>query len=197
MTLAKHTKGQITGLEIFPYFVDVFNRNVEELGFSNRMKGIVGSMDDLLFEEHSLDLIWSEGAIYNIGFERGLSKWHKYLKTDGYIAITEATLFTDERPAELQEFCNLHFPDIDTISNKIAVMQNTGYIPVATFIIPENCWIEHFYEPCCKTHEAFLKKHAGNKMAEEFIASKIHEMEIYRKYKEFYGYVFYIGKKFK
>ena len=39
-----------------------------------------------------------------------------------------------------------------------------------------------------------------NKMAtvdayEEFIANERHEAELYRKYKDFYGYVFYIGKK--
>lgn len=30
------------------------------------------SMDDLPYEHESLDMIWSEGAIYNIGFERGI-----------------------------------------------------------------------------------------------------------------------------
>ncbi|MDR1056701.1 MAG: class I SAM-dependent methyltransferase [Prevotellaceae bacterium] len=195
MTLAQQTEGLITGLDLFPNFINIFKRNAHVLGLSDRVKGIVGSMDNLPFEKESLDLIWSEGAIYNIGFERGLKEWHKYLKTGGYIAVSEVSLFTTERPSEIDEYCKLHFPDIDTISNKSAVMQKTGYILVATFIIPENCWIEHFYVPCCKIHEVFLKKHAGNKMAEELIVSELHDMEIYCKYKEFYGYVFYIGKK--
>ena len=67
-------------------------------------------------------------------------------------------------------------------------MQNAGYIPVATFILPENCWTEHYFAPCCKMHR-------GNKAAEELILSERHEMELYHRYKEFYGYVFYIGKK--
>lgn len=33
--------------------------------------GIVGSTNRLTFQKQELDLIWSEGAIYNIGFERG------------------------------------------------------------------------------------------------------------------------------
>jgi hypothetical protein len=40
-------------------------------------------MDDLPFKEEELDLIWSEGAIYNIGFEKGLREWRKYLKKMG------------------------------------------------------------------------------------------------------------------
>ncbi len=41
----------------------------------------------------------------------------------------------------------------------------------------------------------FLKKYAGNKTAEELVENQRHEAELYYKYKEFYGYVFYIGKK--
>jgi hypothetical protein len=26
-------------------------------------------------------------------------------------------------------------------------MQKAGYIPVASFILPENCWTEHYYQP--------------------------------------------------
>jgi len=37
--------------------------------------------------------------------------------------------------------------------------------------------------------------YAGNKTAEELIENQQHEAELYYKYKEFYGYVFYIGKK--
>lgn len=196
ITLAENTQGQITGLDLFPDFINIFNQNVHALGLSNRMKGIVGSMIETLpFEKESLDIIWSEGAIYNIGFERGLREWRNYLKTDGYIAVSEASWFTDERPDEIHDFWMANYPEIDTIPNKVYQMQNAGYIPVATFILPENCWTEHFFTPCCKIQEAFIKKHADSKIAEEFVNSERHEMELYYKYKEFYGYVFYIGKK--
>jgi len=46
------------------------------------MKGVVGNMENLPFQNEELDLIWSEGAIYNIGFERGLNKWRKFLSLD-------------------------------------------------------------------------------------------------------------------
>jgi hypothetical protein len=82
-----------------------------------------------------------------------------------------------------------------TISNKVAQMQKAGYIPIATFVLPENCWTEHFYYPQVSAQENFLKKYAGNKTAEELVAYQRHEAELYYRYKESYGYVFYIGKK--
>jgi len=152
-------------------------------------------MDNLPFEKESLDLIWSEGAIYNIGFERGLNEWRKFLKRGGYVAISESSWFTEERPAKINDFWMSVYPEIDTIPNQVAQIQKAGYIPVATFILPENCWTEHYHAPQDKAQKIFLNKYAGNKAAEEFVAFQRYETELYRKYKEFYGYAFFIAKK--
>lgn len=196
MILAQHTPGQITGIDLFPVFIDMLNSRAAKLNLQDRIKGITGSMDNLHFRNEELDLIWSEGAIYNIGFERGLKEWRKFLKKNGYIAVSEASWFTGKRPVEIERFWQESYPDIDTIPNKVAQMQNAGYIPVAAFILPENCWIENFYVPQVHVQEAFLKKHAGNKTAEELVANERHEAQLYYRYKDFYGYVFYIGKKY-
>lgn len=195
MVLARHIPGQITGIDLFSAFIDIFNHNAVRMDLRDRVKGIVGSMDDLPFQKGELDLIWSEGAIYNIGFERGMNEWRQFLKTGAYIAVTEVSWFTRERPAEIDEFWQDAYPEIDIISNKLSQMESAGYIPSASFILPDNCWTDHFYKPQVQAQEAFLQKHAGNKTAEEFIANQQHEAELYHKYKEYYGYVFYIGKK--
>lgn len=195
MVLGQHLKGKITGMDLFPVFIDLFNENARKLELQDRVKGIVGSMDSLPFQKEELDLIWSEGAIYNIGFERGLKEWRDYLKTGGYIAVSEASWFTLERPAEIEAFWKDAYPGMDTVSNKVAQVEKAGYIPIATFILPEECWTEHFYTPQVAVDENFLKKHAGNKVAEDFIANQRHEAQLYHKYKDYYGYVFYIGKK--
>lgn len=195
MGLAQHAPGNISGIDLFPAFIDLFNANAAKLNLQERVHGVVCSMENLPFQQEELDLIWSEGAIYNIGFERGINEWRKFLKKGGYIAVSEVSWFTGERPAEITEFWQDAYPEIDTIPAKIAQLQKAGYIPVASFILPENCWTDHFYNPQLTLQEAFLKKYAGNKTAEEFISSERHEMELYHRYKAYYGYVFYIGKK--
>jgi ubiquinone/menaquinone biosynthesis C-methylase UbiE len=195
MVMAKHAPGRITGIDLFPKFIDLFNSNACKQNLQDRVKGIVGTMEKLPFQDGELDLIWSEGAIYNVGFKRGLNEWRRLLKTGGYIAVTEASWFTKERPSEIEEFWQDNYPEIDTVPNKVAQVQEAGYVPTATFILPENCWTEHFYKPQIKAQEAFLKKYAGNKTAEKYIAWERHDAQLYYKYKEYYGYVFYIGKK--
>lgn len=195
MVLAQNVPGRITGIDLFPEFIRLFNQNAEKLNLQERVKGETGSMDALSFQEEELDLIWSEGAIYNIGFVRGLTEWRKFLKTGAYIAVTEASWFTDQRPEEIEKFWMDAYPEIDTIPNKVAQLQKAGYVPVASFILPENCWTEHYHALQVAIQEAFLKKHAGNTTAEELIAFQRHEAELYAKYKAYYGYVFYVGMK--
>ncbi|SEM71842.1 Ubiquinone/menaquinone biosynthesis C-methylase UbiE [Syntrophus gentianae] len=195
MVLADHTSGHITGIDLFADFIEIFNANSRQRILQARVEGVVGSMDRLAFQNEELDLIWSEGAIYNIGFERGINEWHRFLKPGGYIAVSEASWFTEKRPVEIDRFWKDAYPEIDIISNKVGQMEKAGYIPIATFVLPENCWIEHFYAPQVSAQEKFLKKYAGNKTAEELVENQRHEAELYYQYKEFYGYVFYLGKK--
>ncbi|MBN2747559.1 MAG: class I SAM-dependent methyltransferase [Bacteroidales bacterium] len=195
MVLAQNSPGIITGLDLFPAFIDLFNQNAQKFGLSHRVKGEIGSMESLPFEKESLDLIWSEGAIYNLGFERGLREWLPFIKTGGFIAVSEASWFTNERPAEINDFWVDAYPQIDTIPNKVRQLQESGYIPVANFILPENCWLDHYYAPQVKAQEDFLRKYKGNQTAEAFIENERREAQLYRRYKDFYGYVFYIGKK--
>ena len=195
MVLAQQVPGQIKGIDLFPDFINLFNRNAAQLNFQDRVRGIVGSMDNLPFQEEELDLIWSEGAIYNIGFERGLNEWRKFLKPGGYVAVSEASWFSDTRPAEINDFWVEAYPEIDTIPSKVAVMHKAGYVPVASFVLPENCWTEHFFAPQIEAQEIFLKKYAGNETAEKLIEYARHEARLYDKYKAWYGYVFFIGKK--
>ena len=194
MVLAKNTASEIIGIELWPGFIKRFNQNFQDQNLQDRVKGIIGNMENLPFQEEELDLIWSEGAIYNIGFERGLNEWRKFLKQGGYVAITENTWFSEERPDEIQDFWQKAYPEIDTIYNKIAQMQRAGYLPIATFVVPDTIWTDYYaLQP--QMQESFLKKYNGNKSAEEFIGYQRYEAELYRKYHAYYGYVFYIGKK--
>ncbi|HOX73386.1 MAG TPA: class I SAM-dependent methyltransferase, partial [Bacteroidales bacterium] len=169
MVLAQNIPCEITGIDSCSGFINQFNQNARNKNLHDRIKGIIGNMENLPFQEEYLDLIWSEGAIYNIGFNRGLNEWRKFLKQGGYIAVTENTWFTEERPAEIQEFWQKAYSEIDTISNKVAQMQKAGYLPMATFVVPESCWT-NYYSIMQKTHASFLKKYTGNKTAEEFVS---------------------------
>ncbi len=135
MVLGKNTNCEIIGVDTCLDFINQFNQNAQNKNLQNRVKGIVGNMENLPFKDKELDLIWSEGAIYHISFDRGLKEWRRYLKPGGFIAVTDNTWFTEKRPTEIEQFWQKAYPEIDTIPNKVAQMQKAGYLP----LLPMSC----------------------------------------------------------
>ncbi len=193
--LASQLPGKITAFDLFPDFIGILNRKAEQYQLDHRVKGVVGSMDHLPFASGSIDLIWCEGAIYNIGYSHGLKIWHPYLKAGGYVAVTEATWFTDSRPEEVEKFWYDAYPEIDTIAKKLKQMQEAGYQPVAHFVLPEQCWTDNYYVPQRDAQKVFLEKYPENPTALALVSNLQREANLYDRYSAYYGYVFYIGKK--
>lgn len=195
MVLAQHIPGKITGIDQFSPFIDVFNHNAKKLNLEKRVTGMVGSMENLSFPKEKFDLIWSEGAIDGIGFEKGLTYWNGFLKKDGYVAVTCPCWLTDQQPGEVKRFWIDAGSGLDTIEHNISLMQRAGYSFVAAFTLPEKCWTEEYFIPRAAAEKALMKKYVNNKTVQTYIQADHYEVALYSKYKEHYGYVFYIGKK--
>jgi SAM-dependent methyltransferase len=195
MVLAKNITGKIIGVDICSDFISVLNDNVKKFNLQERVNGIVGSMENISFPKEEFDLIWSEGAIDSIGFEKGITYWNGFLKKNGYIAVTCPTWLTNEHPLEVEKFWNDAGSGLDTIGHNVSIMQKAGYSFIAAFTLPEKCWTDNYFIPREAAEKALLEKHIGNKIVEGFIESNKYEVELYSKYKQHYGYVFYIGKK--
>jgi SAM-dependent methyltransferase len=195
MVLAQNITGNIIGVDIYPAFINVFNDNAKKLNLQNRVNGIVGSMEKKKIKKEEFDLIWSEGAIDGIGFEKGLAHWIGFLKKNGYVAVTCPSWLTYERPSEIEKFWVDAGGSIDAIGSNISIMQKIGYSLVAAFVLPEKCWTDTYFIPREAADKALLEKYPGNETVKEYIKENKFEVELYSKYKQYYGYVFYIGKK--
>ena len=195
MILAQHLPGNIVGVDQSSDFIQIFNENAQKNGLQERVTGITGSMENLNFPKKSLDLIWSEGAIDSIGFEKGLSHWHGFLKRKGYIAVTCPSWLTAEHPTQVETFWTEAGSHLDTISDNISAMEKSGYSLVAAFTLPEECWTEHYFIPRDSAEKRLFQKYPKNETVAAYRKDSEFETKLYEKYKQHYGYVFYIGQK--
>ncbi len=152
-------------------------------------------MGKLDFEEQSLDLIWAEGSIYNIGFEEGALKWRQFLKDGGSLAASELSWLRGDPPDDLKEYWAGEYPGMKSVEDNLEGLERAGFEVVGHFTIPDSCWLEEFYDPMEKRLAEMVEKYEGDEVAESVIATNRREIEIFRKYSEFYGYVFYIAQK--
>ena len=195
ISLAKNLNGQITAVDLFPEFLDELNEKSGKLGLEDKIVTLEKSMDDLPFDKGEFDLIWSEGAIYNIGFENGLKKWKDYLKVGGYLAVSEITWITQTRPEEIEEFWKEEYPEINTAANKIKKLENNGYSLVGYFYLSQDSWIETYYKPIQSRFENFLKRNNNSELARKVVEDNQAEIDLYQKFKDYYSYGFYIARK--
>lgn len=193
--LARELDAEITAIDFIPQFLVELERQAAQERSAARISTRVESMDQLSFAAESLDAIWSEGAIYNLGFERGVREWRRFLKPGGILAVSELTWLTAQRPPELDEHWRGQYAEVDTAAAKLAVLERCGYSPCGYFPLLERCWIEGYYGPMQRRFPAFLAAHAGDAAAAALVAAEENEIALYDRYREYVSYGFYIARK--
>lgn len=190
--LAKISKAEITAVDNYqPYLEQLKNRAIKE-GVSNRIHTLNKDMNNLDFGNQKFHVIWSEGAIYNIGFEKGLKEWQKLLAEKGYLAVSELCWIDPNPPLEVKEFFKTGYPAMKTLKENLAIIANAGYKLVGYFVLPESSWWTDYYLPILAKLPALKAKYKDNKEALATIACEEIETEMLRKYSKYYGYVFFV-----
>lgn len=195
LVLAQDLDAQIIAVDFLSDFLDVLRSRAARAGLADRIGTVNASMDALPFEADSLDAIWSEGAIYNIGFENGARQWRRYLKRGGILAVTELTWLTASRPAELEAHWCAQYAEVGTAASKLAVLERSGFMPIGYFVLPEICWLDAYYRPLQERFPAFLARHGSTDAAKAVVAAEALEIALYERYRAFVGYGYYIARK--
>ena len=195
LALARLLNAEITAVDFLQDFLDVLDFRATNEGVEQQITSLCASMDSLPFAHEQFDVIWSEGAIYNIGFEKGVADWKRYLKPDGLLVVSEITWLTSSRPTELQHHWESQYPEIGTASEKITMLEKNGFSPMAYFILPEHCWLDNYYHPLQANMPAFLSRCGNSDAAHAIVKAERQEIELYEKFKSYYSYGVYIAKK--
>lgn len=186
---------RIVAVDLFPEFLDTLAERARAAGCSEQVETLAESMDSLPFEAESLDIIWSEGAIYNMGFRAGIEAWRPFLRPGGVIAVSELTWLRPDPPEEIRRHWNAEYPEIATAPEKIAILERAGYDLLGYFVLPPTNWVDNYYEPTEKRIPAFLERHAGSPEAAAVIEMERQEVGLYRRYHDWFSYGFYIARK--
>jgi SAM-dependent methyltransferase len=195
LILARLLNARITAVDFLQEFLDVLETRARSEGVEKKITPLCASMEKLPFKEEEFDVIWSEGAIYNIGFNKGVADWRYYLKPGGLLIVSEITWITSSRPSELQNHWDSEYPEIDMASAKIKVLEENGYSPIGYFVLPKYCWLDNYYEPIQSNFQSFLSRNGNSEEARSIVEAERHEIALYEKYNAHYSYGVYIARK--
>lgn len=188
-------KCQITASDIYQPYLDELMQNAATKGVANKISTVCASMDDLPFSDNEFDVIWCEGAIFLIGLEKGLNYWKHFLKDGGFIALTEATWFTETSSEEARQLWQDSYPNIKTIPETKKEIESTGYKVISSFRLPASAWWDDYYNHFDKMLTSAEAKFKDNKDAEMIIEFSRREKEVFREHSDEYGYTFFVMQK--
>jgi len=192
LELAGFFDGKIIAVDNHQPFLDELSEKAKLIGLLNKINCLNAEMLNPSFVNGQFDLIWAEGSIYIIGFEKGLSLFRNILKPAGYIAVTEVSWLKDNPPQELKTFWDQEYPDIKTIDQNLQIIDSANYKLIDHFTLPVSAWLDDYYIPLGKRLEKFRVTYSEYKKALKLIEMIQLEIDIFRKYSVYYGYAFYI-----
>jgi SAM-dependent methyltransferase len=189
--LASHA--EILAVDPLPTFLSVLDEHAAAAGLSGRIETRTGSMLDPRDSDAPADLIWSEGAIYNVGVEEGLAAFRRCLAPGGAVAFSEISWLADP-PREPREFWTTGYPGIRSVEQNLARVEAAGFEPLGHFALPLSDWWDEFYAPLDARHAELSSKYAGDPEALAALGSHHEEEDLLRRFGDVYNYVFYVAR---
>jgi SAM-dependent methyltransferase len=195
MALARLTKGEVVGIDTHQPYLDRLSEKIEQAGLSDRVRAVNCSMFEMGFPYESFDIIWAEGSIYIMGFERGLREWQRFIKPKGFLVVHEMTWLRPEPPQEIHDYWKALYPGIGMVQEKIDQIDDSGYDLLGHFTLPDDAWWHEYYGPLEERIKNLRKKYVDDPKAMAQLEEEQKEIEMYRKYNKWYGSVFFVMQK--
>lgn len=189
--LARCSNGIIVAMDNHRPLLKKLQHTALQQGWENRVMPVQGDMFIPGFAPHSFDVIWSEGAIYNMGLEAGLATWKPLLKPSGVVVVSHISWLVPDPSEEIVRYWSEQGVENKTIEENAQAIEQAGYTCLHTFVLPEAAWME-FYNPMEEVIAQLRQIYHDDEEAQAILQNELHEMEIYRKYSSVYGYVFYV-----
>jgi len=195
LELARLSRGEITGIDVNQTSLDRLARKIEKAGLADRVKAVNCSMFDMDFPDESFDIIWSEGSIWIIGFERGLREWRRFLKPRGFLVVHEMTWLQPNLPKEVYDYWKRFYPRIKTVPENLEQISGCGCDLIGHFALPEDAWWILYYGPLEKRIKKLRAKYVNDPKALTILDNEQREIEIYKKSYKWYGSAFFVMQK--
>ena len=174
LELARLSQGEVTGIDIDQPALDKFAVKIAETGLNRRVQALNCSIFDMDFPEETFDVIWSEGSIYAIGFEKGLREWKRFLKLGGFMVIH------DEQ---------------GDVNEKLEQISTCGYELIGHFLLSKETWWKEYFAPLEKSVTEAETRGSNNVKVLEEIRQAREELDTFKKNPERNSSVYFVVKR--
>jgi len=142
--LVSHSDAHITAVDNDQPALTFLENTLAQQEQKERVTTVCADMAKLPFTEQSFDVVWAECSAYIIGVEQALKNWHKLLKTDGILVLSDLVWRTSEPSDEAKSFWQGEYPDMKYAEERAKQAQALGYEVLGSFPISDGAWDDYY-----------------------------------------------------
>lgn len=107
--------------------------------------------------------------------------------------MSELSWLRDQIPDAVKEFFASCYPDMQSVHRNLAVVESAGYKVLTTYTLPNEAWVEGYYDILEPRAKALLDH--PDQAVRDFAAETVKEIEIFQSSESSYGDVFYVLRR--
>jgi SAM-dependent methyltransferase len=188
LLLAQYYQSTVVAVDSAAVFIDELKARAKQLDLEHLIVPIQCDMGKLDRSVGMFDLLWSEGAIYHLGFEQGLKLWRPLLTDSGIAVISELSWFIDRPPEAAIAYWQNAYPMMGSEAENIVRANRSGFSVLSTHRLPSQAWWVNYYEPLRERMQQVEITPITRSVIDETEA----EMQMFERFSDSYGYTFYI-----
>lgn len=188
LLLAEVFQSPVKAVDLSPEFLQDLSHRAQHLGLDHLITPICGDMAQLDWPGGSLDLLWSEGAAYNLEFEQALTIWRPLLTDQGVAVVSELSWFTNAAPEAAIAYWQQAYPTMATESENRSRAIRAGFRVNATHRLPSQAWWVNYYDPLRQRINQIERTPTRNCVIQEIET----EITLFEHHSDHYGYTFYV-----
>jgi SAM-dependent methyltransferase len=184
----------ITAIDAHAPLVERLRREAALRGLSDRVRAVLGDMAEIEVPPGGADLVWSEGALYNLGLERALNLCRGLLRPGGHLVFTEPVWRAADPPREVKALFE-DYPAMGTASDVVAAIERAGLSLVDHFSVPDEAWWTDFYTPMERRIDELGRKYADDAEALAALDQLAEEPALHRRHGSTYAYELFVARR--
>lgn len=188
LALAAFYRAKVTAVDAAAEFIAELREHARQAGLDHLVQGVCADMGALAWPAGSLDLLWSEGSAYTLGFQEALTRWRPLMASGGLAVVSELSWFGEERPGPAQAFWKLAYPGMGDEEQNILRAGRAGFETLFTRRLPRDAWWMNYYGPLRER----LRELEITPLNRSVVQECEEEMALFERFGDFYGYTFYV-----
>lgn len=190
LILARKYRSRVKAVDFSKVFLDQMMQRARLEGLEGLIEPIECDMGKLDWQPGSIDLLWSEGAAYNISFEGALITWRPLMAANAIAVISEMNYFSNDAPEVVVHYMKSAYPGIKTESANSDLINSSGFKLLALHRLPTNAWWENYYDPLREKITAL--KDTDDHVMQAVIDEAEEEMKFFKVHHDDFGYTYYL-----